>query len=436
LIEVHELVDAALGLTGRAAAAEWQGADPYDGLSWHWPHLLVAGRRRRQAIVQLHARSPIDIRRLYRPSGARVPKALAVFGSAGLRIHALTGDTRARELAIDALELLHADRQAGPVAWGYPWDVQTRWSFYPAGSPNIVNIAFAVGALLEAERELERTDLGDRARAAASWVLDALWVEEGGFFAYHPHSRANIHNANLLGAWLAWAALGHQAEVRYRVLRAVGRTIADQRHDGSWPYGEGSGNLGWADSFHSGYVLVCLDRLRELDPGIGDAVARGARFYSRFFGPAGEAWLWADRRYPEDGHSAGTGLTTLAVLVRRGLVDHELLERVARRLLDFGIRNGHAVCRRYRWGARTTVRYVRWCDAHVALGLVDAAVAMAAREDPAPSPSCVLGRLCPHYAPMQRPKARAMPVNLWHRQQSADCTDRLQTALSTMAEVH
>jgi hypothetical protein len=261
--------------------------------------------------------------------------------------------------------------------------MQTRWSFYPAGSPSIVHTAFAVSALLEAERDAGRADFGERARRAARWVLDALWIESEGFFAYHPHSRANIHNANVLGAWLVWIALGGEASEQ--VLRAVERTIADQRPDGSWPYGEAGKNVTWADSFHSGYVIACLDRLRDLDPSIGDSVERGAAFYERFFGPAGEGRLWADRRYPEDAHSAGTGLTTLAVLMRRGLVQRELLERVACRLLGAGIRRGHAVFRRYRWGLRTFVHYTRWCDAHVALGLVDAATALAGLPDAAPT---------------------------------------------------
>lgn len=387
MLETTQLTNPALGLTDRAASAGWRGSDPYDGLLWDWPAPLVAGRRRRQAIVQLHVRAPADVRRLYRRSHAVIPKALALFGSTGLRLFALTGEERAREQAIDALEKLSADRSAGTEVWGYPFDVQTRWSFYPAGTPGVVNTAFAVSALLEAERDLARRDLGERARTAAGWVCDRLWVPERSCFAYHVHSRANIHNANLLGAWLVWSALGDSGEAGDRVRRSVQRTIADQRPDGSWPYGEGGGNVGWADSFHSGYVLTCLERLRGVDPAVDDAIARGARFYERFFGDHGEARLWADRPFPEDAHSAGTGLTALAVLQRRGLVDPQLLERVARRVLDFGIRDGHAVFRRYRLGLRTFVHYPRWCDAHVALGLVDAATALAGRDDPSPDPT-------------------------------------------------
>ncbi len=379
------LVAQSLDLTERAAGVGWRGPDAYDGLWWHWPRAVVGGRRRRQAIMQVHVRCPLDVRRLYRRTHPLVPKGLALFGSTGLRINTLTGSDRAQQLAINAVEVLNGDRQAGPHAWGYHWDMQTRWSFYPAGSPSIVHTAFAVSALLEAERDAGRVDLGERARAAAQWVLEHLWVEDEGFFAYHSHSRVNIHNANVLGAWLVWAALGEQG--RDQALRAVARTIADQRPDGSWPYGETGRNVGWADSFHSGYVLGCLVRLRALDAGIDDSVSRGARFYRRFFGDGGEARLWPTRRYPEDAHAAGTGLTTLAILLRRGLAEPQSLERVAKRMLVHGIRNGHSVFRRYRFGLRTFVHYQRWCDGHVALGLVDAAMALAGVDDPAPVPA-------------------------------------------------
>src|SRR5947208_13271656 len=115
-----------------------------------------------------------------------------------MRAHRLTGDARPRDLAIRALELLDADRTAGPRAWGYPWDMQTRWSFYPAGTPNVVVTAFAAGALLEAAAIGGHAAHAARAREAACWVLDELWVEPEGYFAYHPGRPVNIHNASLL----------------------------------------------------------------------------------------------------------------------------------------------------------------------------------------------------------------------------------------------
>jgi hypothetical protein len=368
---------AALALTEQAARSDFRGPDPFDALWFPWPSVLVGGRRRRQALIQVHSRAPFDLRRLYRRRHPQIAKALGVFGSVGLRAHRLTGDARPRELGEHALALLDADRTAGPRAWGYPWDMQTRWSFYPAGTPNVVATAFGAGALLEAGDEHAA-----RARDAAAWTLEELWVDPEGYFGYHLGRPVNIHNASLLGAWLVHAAGVSGGD---RVHRAIGRTLDAQRPDGSWPYGEGA-NLGWSDSFHTGYVLICLDRMRDVDPRIEESVARGAARYERFFDAAGRALLWDAKAYPEDAHSAGTGLTTLALLHRRGLVARELVERVARRVLDVVLHRGHAVHRRYRVG-RTTVRYLRWCDAHVALGLVDAAAAISGAEDLAPRDS-------------------------------------------------
>jgi hypothetical protein len=363
-----------------ACAADWRGPDAYDGLWWNWPAPIVGGRRRRQAVVQVHARSPWDVRKLYRRRHPLIPKALGIFGSVGLRAHALTGDADARRMAVDALEALARDRAAGERAWGYHWDVQTRWSFYPAGEPNVVVTAFAAGVLLVSGRD----DLLARAREAATWVIDDLWVDGDGYFAYHAGRPVNIHNASMLGAWLVHVALAHDANARDRVARAVESTLRAQQPDGSWPYGPGRG-LAWVDSFHTGYVLTCLDRLRGVHPEVPDAISRGAAYFERFFDAHGRARLHADKRYPEDAHSAGTGLTTLAALHRRGLVERATVERVATRVLDKGLRGGHAVNRRYRWG-RATVQYLRWADAHVALGLVDAACALRGLPEPAPQP--------------------------------------------------
>jgi hypothetical protein len=380
-VEPSDLARRSAELLEAAATSGWRGPDPYDGLWWPWPAFLTGGRRQRQAIIQLHARAPVDIRRLRRREPPVIAKALGVFGSAAVRLRRLTGDERFERSASDALSTLDADRSAGADAWGYPFDVQTRWSFNPAGSPNVVVTAFAAKGLAEGADELSEPRFHTRARDAARWVLDELYLPRGGFFAYHPGSDALIHNASLLGARAVHVLLPAGAASK-QVSSAVELALAAQRADGSWPYGEAA-NLAWSDSFHTGYVLICLARMRQVDPRIDDALTRGAGHYACFFDPAGRALLWAGKPHPEDGHSAGTGLTTLALLHRRGLVGRESLERVARRVLGAGLQRGHVVHRRYRRG-RTTVRYLRWCDAHVALGLVDAAAALSGAEDLAP----------------------------------------------------
>jgi hypothetical protein len=368
-----DLTRAAAGLTRTAAARRWRGPDPYDGLWWSWPRPLVGGRRRRQVFMQLHARSPFDVRRLYRRSHPLIPKALGIFGSVCARLHRIDPAGSYDELARDALGTLDADRTSGNPAWGYHWDMQTRWSFYPAGSSNVVVTAFAVRGLTEGAETLGEPGWAERAARAAEWVAEELYAPEG-FYRYHPGSDSVIHNASLLGARTAYEH--DPSAAREAAARAVERTLAGQRADGAWPYGEGS-NLGFVDSFHTGYVLSCLCDLRELDPAIDAALRRGTDYYvERFFGADGWTPLWPTRRYPEDAHSAGTGMTSLATLVRAGYADADVLRRVADRVVAHKLRDGHVVHRRGRL-VRSTVRYLRWCDAHVALGLTDAALALA-----------------------------------------------------------
>lgn len=370
----ERLIAAGRSLIESAAVAGWRGPDPYDGLLHPWPALLRGGPRRRQAIVQLHARSPLDLRRLYRRSShPRIAKALALFADASLTLDGIRPDAELREKAQWALALALEDRSAGD-AWGYPFDVQTRWSFYPAGSPNVVVTAFAGCALANAARRLSDPRLAKRAGEAATWTLTRSFNSDLGTFSYHEHSDTVIHNANLLGAKLVWGQLREDPAAGEAVKSALDRTLAAQRADGTWPYGEGPG-LEWNDSFHTGFVLGALVELLDVDPAVYDALARGSAAYAElFFGPQGQAQLWPSRPYPEDAHAAGTALSTLSRLSSLGLIDRSLLDRVAARVVSSTVVDGHAIWRRGRWASRR-IPYMRWCDAHVACGLADAAQA-------------------------------------------------------------
>ena len=369
----EQLRTAAQRLIELGALMRWRGPDPYDGLFVHWPSPFVGGRRRRQAIIQLHVRSPVDIRRMYRRRHSLVPKAPALLGQAASRLVAAREDDHLRELARDALQTLVADTTCGEDGWGYPWDTQTRWSYYPGGSPNVVATAFSANALAEAAVTLDEPAYRLRAERAASWVARALFLPREGYFAYHGHSDRLVHNANLLGAAVVHELAPEAPGAAEAVRVATARTLDQQRPDGTWPYGEASG-LEWVDGFHTGYVLDSLCRLEGVDPRIPAAIERGARVYlSDFFDVDGRARLWRGQCYPEDSHSAGTGMTVLARLAALGVVPLDAVERVARYTLTRLMHsNGHAVFRRQRWGA-TRVCYTRWCDAPVALGFASSA---------------------------------------------------------------
>ena len=118
-------------------------------------------------------------------------------------------------------------------------------------------------------RRAPRASRLPRARSGCSALgaRDALG-RAAGVLRLPPREPGRVHNASLLGASLVHLALGDEHLARDRVARAIDRTLASQRADGSFPYGE-DGNLGWADSFHTGFVLGCLHDLRAVDDRIG-----------------------------------------------------------------------------------------------------------------------------------------------------------------------
>jgi hypothetical protein len=366
------------GLTGRAAAAAeriadraarlgWAGHDPYDGLWWAWPRLMVGGPRRRQAVVQLHARIPLNVRRLRRSEPPRIAKTLGLFAETHQALAGVAGQAAAKHESAcrAALDLALASASLDGV-WGYPFDVQTRWGYYPAGTPNVVVTAFVGEALWRAAKALDVHDYELAATGSAAWVSERLYLEDRGYFAYHLHSKTLIHNANLLGARFVWHAM---PGARSAVERAVDATLSCQSADGSWRYGEGSAKLDFVDGLHTGYVLDCLADLTEVDPTVEAALGRGFDFYAEHcFRSDGAALLRPGAPAVEDAHSAGTALTTLSRLAGHGLPTAELAERVGERALSSLVRGDRTIFRRYRrWANRQA--YLRWCDAHLARGL-------------------------------------------------------------------
>ncbi|MFE3323366.1 hypothetical protein [Streptomyces sp. NPDC059176] len=174
-----------------------------------------------------------------------------------------------------------AEQLSGRYAglWRYEFDVQTRWGYYPASMPNIVATTFCADGCLDTGALSEHG-----VESLATGLLEQLFT--GRYFAYTPVTGTLIHNANLMGAALAARLAGRidvprplASRLRDAACASVSASIAAQRSDGSWPYGDASG-LGWVDGFHTGYVLLRLESAAaELGLDVDAAMSAGARFY-------------------------------------------------------------------------------------------------------------------------------------------------------------
>jgi hypothetical protein len=203
--------------------------------------------------------------------------------------------------------------------WGYHFDVQTRVFFYPQGDPNTIATAFAGFALLDAYARTGRDELLELASGVARFFCEHVPQTDGGsgsFFGYLVGDRTPIHNASMLAA----AVLARVAretgsdDLADRAQKAVDYTVHHQRPDGSWPYGE-QPHLDWVDSFHTAYVLMCLDICRRSGlKRCEDAVVRGLDYYaSQLFLPDGTPKYRPASVYPVDGQSAAEAIRLFAL---------------------------------------------------------------------------------------------------------------------------
>ncbi|MEX2459407.1 MAG: hypothetical protein WD770_10535, partial [Actinomycetota bacterium] len=368
----------AVRIIERWRARRFRSHDPYDGLETRLvPNAARLPRPVRLALVQLHKRSPVNLRRAFRVPPARNAYAEGLFASAGLRLWADGHGERLLEAAGECLAWLEAARIRG--GWAYPFDVQTKTFFYPKSTPNVVSTAFAARAFTDAARLAGEAAGATMATEAARFCVDELLVGEAGrtWFGYLPGDRGLIHNANLLAARLCAEAgrlTGDDALVRIG-FDAARTTLADQRPDGAFRYGMGP-RLAWIDGHHTGFVVECLADLAAA--GFDDATApleRAASFYAReLFTDDGAPRPSPGREHPADAIAAAQGIETFAVLGDAGRA-----ERIAAwARANLRMPGGSYAFQRGRFH-RKSVPYARWSDAPMAVALARLAEALRAR---------------------------------------------------------
>ena len=299
----------------------WVGPDPYEGLNARRGGPLRRSPLGRRILIQAVKRSPLDLRR---PLGVE-PELDAASVAHVLAARAGRGDSAGVEWAVERLLGLRVAAFDEPC-WGYHFDVETRFFFYPRTSPNTIATAFAAEALLDAHALTGRAELLEIATGAGDFFLEHVGLNPAGagegFFGYFPGDRTPIHNASALAAALLarLASLTGRADLRDAAVAAIGFVVAHQRADGAWPYAEGEGR-DWVDGLHTGYVLDAVRSCAELlaDDGLASAYERGRTYYAeRLFLADGTPKFFADAVHPIDGQYAAQAIRTFSAAAADG----------------------------------------------------------------------------------------------------------------------
>jgi hypothetical protein len=284
--EAPAAVAAAIGrIRGWGEARDWVGYDPYDALTSPFARLLSLGTPLgRRVLTQLVKSSPLNLRPLLRIPPAHDAKAIALVASAYARLAAASACERARSDARRWLEWLprHPTGDGPGLAWGYHFDVQTRFFSYARGTPNTIATSFAAQALLDGAELLGERRWADLAHGAADYLRARMLADDrrGPYFRYLPAQAGLVHNANALAcaALVRLARVTGEQELLEPAAAALERTPAAQRPDGSWPYAEGARG-DWVDNFHTGYVLESLAICNVSLPQLRTPLERGLSYW-------------------------------------------------------------------------------------------------------------------------------------------------------------
>ncbi len=349
---------------------DFAGWDPFDALNSRLFNATPLAKIRvfRLPWLQFFKRSPINFRGLTRTPKTTNSKTI------GLMLHSYVLLNR-RQMAAKLQEKLLSMRVSnvemwGAAAWGYPFAWQAKAFYVPEGVPNVVCTAYALRGL-EANNAASASLCMEAARFVERHLVRKT-TDGKTYLAYVPGSDAMVHNASLWAAWIllkGWRAGG---EGRWREIAqaAIAYTLSAQAEDGSWPYGEAPHHQ-FIDSFHTGYNLEVLHRVRGILSVLGDAmegsddaIARGMAYYQRsFFGEDGTPYYYANQAGPIDCHNAAQAMVTLLTIAP----DQEktaLAGRVLRWTIEqmWNNKKLYFTYQKKRY-FRNNINYIRWTQA-------------------------------------------------------------------------
>lgn len=314
-------------LLQHAKANDFAGYDPFDGLNsrlFNWLPALKKGLFG-LAWIQLHKRSPLNLRPLCGIPKGRNPKGVALFILGMLEDYRRTGDENLLAQCVELADWLltqQSDKtQWQHSCWGYHFDWNARAFFVPKGKPNVITTIYVAQALYAlsqlSARPANWQQYRDVAFDAAHFIVNSLYTEHDGraFFAYIPGETAFVHNASLWGA--AWVAVvaSQTANQQYAdlALQVAWQSVREQGQDGSWVYGARHHHQ-FIDGFHTGYNLEALHMIGQAlqTDEFADAIAQGLQFYkTELFEADGTAKYYHNNRYPLDMHSVAQAVFTL-----------------------------------------------------------------------------------------------------------------------------
>lgn len=361
----------------RAQATDFTGHDPFDGLNSQlfkltpWLKKSLVGL----AWVQLHKRSPINLRTICFIPRKRNPKGIGLFILGLLEDYKTSGNQQYLEIAKELAEWLLAQQSDKNIwqhaCWGYHFDWNARAFFVPKGKPNVITTIYVAQALYALGTQIGNQAYIDTAFDAASFIVYHLYTQADNreFFAYIPNEQAFVHNASLwAAAWVAFVgSKTNNEKFKQLALKVARQSVSEQAEDGSWVYGSRAHHQ-FIDGFHTGYNLEALDMISKAlnTSEFNEAIRLGLSYYkAELLTNDSIAKYYHNNPYPLDMHCATQAIITL-LKVSGTQEDIKLASDVAKKSIDtlYIPHKQRFVYQKHKYFTNR-INYIRWTQAWV-----------------------------------------------------------------------
>jgi hypothetical protein len=355
----------------------YRGYDPYDALTsplFRLP-LLNHNKLLRWGFQQVVKRLPINLRPLLGITKGYNPVTL------GLCLQAYTYLAERQpekkngmkfDLLLSELTRLQSKGYSG-ACWGYDFDWEARYARIPAYTPTVVATGFITNSLFEYYHFTRDPRAFELCESATRFVMHDLnkTVEGETFcYSYSPLDRQVVLNATMKGARLLAQVYSVNGDKRLieEARKTVEFVVKKQQPSGAWAYATKKGDARtWADNFHTGYVLDCLDDYQKYsgDHSFNEALQKGMAYYEANFFENSEIPKYYDKSlYPIDATAIAQSILTLT---RFGKM--EMAERVVNWTLNnMQDESGYIYYQRTKQGVNK-IPYMRWSCAWVFVAL-------------------------------------------------------------------
>jgi hypothetical protein len=173
------------------------------------------------------------------------------------------------EFLINELIELKSNGFSG-ACWGYDFDWEARNAKIPGYKPNVVSTGIITNALFQCHKITGNVISKELVIDSSKFILNDLnrsLEDKTLCFSYSPFDKQKVLNASMKGVRIlsqTYTLTGNK-ELLEIAERGINYVIREQNPDGSWGYSDKKKKR--VDSYHTGYILDCLDEYIKL---IGD----------------------------------------------------------------------------------------------------------------------------------------------------------------------